>query len=157
MRLAHTSDWHAGRILKRVDRLPELAAVLEQMGDDLEREKVDVLLMSGDVFDSGAPVAEAERVVFSFFKRLGRAGIETVVIAGNHDSPARMQASPSWSASMPSPSRPHTTRAVSSRSEAEPARPRRWPPFRSPRRSISFPRSSSPTARRGRTSATPTA
>ncbi len=94
MRLAHTSDWHAGRVLKRVDRLPELASVLEHMGDDLEREKVDVLLMSGDVFDSGAPVAEAERVVFSFFKRLGRAGIETVVIAGNHDSPARMQA---WS------------------------------------------------------------
>jgi exonuclease SbcD len=66
--------------------------VLENLGDDLEREKVDVLLMSGDVFDSGAPVAEAERVVFSFFKRLGRAGIETLVIAGNHDSPARVDA-----------------------------------------------------------------
>ena len=92
MRLAHTSDWHAGRVLKRVDRLPELASVLENLGDDLEREKVDVLLMSGDVFDSGTPVAEAERVVFSFFRRLGRAGIETVVIAGNHDSPARMEA-----------------------------------------------------------------
>lgn len=94
MRLAHSSDWHAGRVLKRVERLPELAAVLENLGDDLEREKVDVLLMSGDVFDSGAPVADAERVVFSFFKRLGRAGIESVVIAGNHDSPARMEA---WS------------------------------------------------------------
>lgn len=92
MKLAHTSDWHAGRVLKRVDRLPELASVLENLGDDLEREKVDVLLMSGDVFDSGTPVAEAERVVFSFFRRLGRAGIETVVIAGNHDSPARMEA-----------------------------------------------------------------
>lgn len=92
MKLAHTSDWHAGRVWKRVDRLPELASVLESLGDDLEREKVDVLLMSGDVFDSGAPVAEAERVVFSFFKRLGRAGIETVVIAGNHDSPARVEA-----------------------------------------------------------------
>lgn len=92
MKLAHTSDWHAGRAWKRVDRLPELASVLENLGDDLEREKVDVLLMSGDVFDSGAPVAEAERLVFLFFKRLGRAGIETVVIAGNHDSPARMEA-----------------------------------------------------------------
>jgi exonuclease SbcD len=92
VRLAHTSDWHAGRAWKRVERLPELASVLENLGDDLEREKVDLLLMSGDVFDSGAPVAEAERVVFSFFKRLGRAGIETVVIAGNHDSPARMEA-----------------------------------------------------------------
>lgn len=92
MRLAHTSDWHAGRVLKRVERLPELASVLENLGDDLERLKVDVLLMSGDVFDSGTPVAEAERVVFSFFKRLGRAGIQTVAIAGNHDSPARVEA-----------------------------------------------------------------
>jgi len=92
MKLAHTSDWHAGRVWKRVERLPELASVLENMGDDLEHEKVDVLLMSGDVFDSGAPVAEAERLVFGFFKRLGRAGIQTVVIAGNHDSPARVEA-----------------------------------------------------------------
>jgi exonuclease SbcD len=69
LKLAHTSDWHAGRVWKRVERLPELASVLENMGDDLEHEKVDVLLMSGDVFDSGAPVAEASGLVFSFFKR----------------------------------------------------------------------------------------
>src|SRR6185295_5096371 len=92
MKIAHTSDWHAGRAFKRIDRLPELGAVLEHMGDRLEREQVDVLLVSGDVFDSGAPVAEAERMVFGFFKRLGRAGIQTVVIAGNHDSPARVEA-----------------------------------------------------------------
>jgi exonuclease SbcD len=92
LKIVHTSDWHAGRVFKREPRLPELAAVLENLGDALEREKVDLLLMSGDVFDSGAPVAEAERLVFSFFKRVGRAGIRTVVIAGNHDSPARVEA-----------------------------------------------------------------
>jgi len=48
--------------------------------------------MSGDVFDSGAPVAEAEKLVFGFFKRVGQAGVQTVVIAGNHDQPARLQA-----------------------------------------------------------------
>ena len=48
--------------------------------------------MSGDVFDSGAPLAESERIVFSFFKRVGQAGVQTVVIAGNHDHPARLQA-----------------------------------------------------------------
>jgi len=92
MRIAHTSDWHAGRIFKQVPRLPELANVLSNFGDDLERERIDVLLMSGDVFDSGAPTAEAERIVFGFFKRVGRAGIQTVVIAGNHDSRARLDA-----------------------------------------------------------------
>ena len=92
MRIVHTSDWHAGRIWRRIDRLPELADVLENLGDFLESERIDLLLMSGDVFDSGAPNPAAERLVFGFFKRIGRAGIQTVVIAGNHDSPARLQA-----------------------------------------------------------------
>jgi exonuclease SbcD len=92
VKVAHTSDWHAGRVFKQVRRLPELEAVLEALGDDLEREKVELLLHSGDVFDSGAPAAEAERAVFSFFKRVGRSGIRTVVIAGNHDSADRLAA-----------------------------------------------------------------
>jgi exonuclease SbcD len=48
--------------------------------------------MSGDVFDTGSPRPEAERAVFRFFKRVGQAGIPTVVIAGNHDSAARIEA-----------------------------------------------------------------
>jgi exonuclease SbcD len=92
MRIVHTSDWHAGRVWKRIDRLPELADVLENLGDFLERKRIDLLLMSGDVFDSGAPNPAAERLVFGFLKRIGRAGIKSVVIAGNHDSPARLQA-----------------------------------------------------------------
>ena len=92
MRIVHTSDWHAGRIWKNVNRLPELDDVFEHLGDFIERERIDVLLMSGDVFDTGAPAAEAERLVFRFLKRVGNAGTQTVVIAGNHDSPARLDA-----------------------------------------------------------------
>lgn len=92
MRIAHTSDWHAGRLFRNVDRLPEMEQVLEALGDDLEREKVELLIHSGDVFDTGAPPAAAESLVFRFFKRVGRAGIRTVVIGGNHDSAARLEA-----------------------------------------------------------------
>ena len=92
MRFVHTSDWHAGRVWKGRDRLPELATVLEHLGDFLEKEKIELLLVTGDVFDSGVPSAEAERLVFRFFKRIGRAGTKTVVIAGNHDSPGRLDA-----------------------------------------------------------------
>jgi hypothetical protein len=60
MKIVHTSDWHAGRVWKGVNRLPELGNVLEHLGDFLEAERVDLLLMSGDVFDSGSPNAEAE-------------------------------------------------------------------------------------------------
>lgn len=92
MRLVHTSDWHAGRQWKNVDRLGELEAVLAHLGDHLERQAADILLVSGDVFDTGAPMADAERVVFRFLRRVGDLDVQTVVIAGNHDSPARLAA-----------------------------------------------------------------
>jgi len=92
MRILHTSDWHAGRVWKGVDRLPELAAVLENIGNFVEHDSIDLVLMSGDVFDSGVPSAEAERLVFGFLKRIGGAGAHTIVIAGNHDYPARLDA-----------------------------------------------------------------
>ena len=92
MLIVHTSDWHAGRLWKAIDRLPELEAVLENLGDYIERERVDLLLMSGDVFDSRGPSAAAERAVFRFFRRVGKAGTKTAVIAGNHDDPLRLEA-----------------------------------------------------------------
>jgi len=92
MRIVHTSDWHAGRVWKGRKRLPELIDVLDHLAGFLIDEEVDLLLHSGDVFDSGVPPAEAERAVFRFFKRVGAAGVPSVVIAGNHDSPARLEA-----------------------------------------------------------------
>lgn len=92
MRIVHTADWHAGRIWKNLNRLNETENVLDHLARFLEREKVDLLLVAGDVFDSINPGADAERVVFEFFKRIGRNGISSVVIAGNHDNPLRMDA-----------------------------------------------------------------
>jgi exonuclease SbcD len=92
VQIVHTSDWHAGRVWKSISRTNELADILEHLGDYIERKKIDLLLVSGDVFDNRAPAAEAERIVFRFFKRVGRAGTKTVVIAGNHDSPSRLEA-----------------------------------------------------------------
>lgn len=90
MRIVHTSDWHAGRPWKGQNRLLELQDVLEHLGDFIEREDVDLVLMSGDVFDSASPPPEAERAVSTFFMRLGRAGVPSVVVAGNHDHPTRL-------------------------------------------------------------------
>lgn len=92
MRIVHTSDWHVGRIWKGRSRHEELHAVLDHLAEFIEREKIDLLLMTGDVFDHSAPSAEAERLVFTFLRRVGAAGTQSVFIAGNHDSPARMEA-----------------------------------------------------------------
>lgn len=92
MKIVHTSDWHAGRIWKNLNRLDELEACLDHLAGFIEHESVDLLLVTGDVFDSGAPAARAERAVFHFFKRVGAADVHTVAIAGNHDSADRFEA-----------------------------------------------------------------
>jgi exonuclease SbcD len=92
MRIVHTSDWHAGRIWKGKDRLEEVESILNEIADFLDHEKIDVLLVSGDIFDNGAPAAAAERAVFRFFRRVGGMGVKSVVIAGNHDSAYRVEA-----------------------------------------------------------------
>jgi exonuclease SbcD len=92
MRLVHTSDWHAGRTWKGKDRTEELAATLDHLAGYLARERIELLLVSGDVFDNGTPVPHAEKLVFGFFKRVGQAGTKSIVIAGNHDSPTRLEA-----------------------------------------------------------------
>jgi exonuclease SbcD len=93
MKIVHTSDWHAGWVWKQqVDRLPELEAVLDDLAAYIEREAIDLVLVTGDVFDGGAPPAKAEAVVYRFFKRVGRSGAQSIVLAGNHDSGTRLEA-----------------------------------------------------------------
>lgn len=92
MRILHTSDWHVGKVWKGKKRLDELERVLAHLSDFVCREAVDLLIHSGDVFDTPSPSAEAERLVFRFFKTIGQAGVPSVIIAGNHDSPSRLAA-----------------------------------------------------------------
>jgi exonuclease SbcD len=90
VRLLHTADWHAGRVLRGVDRTPEIRQALEEMLGVARSERVDAVLVAGDLFDSANPSADAENAVYEFFLGLSEARIPSVVIAGNHDSPRRL-------------------------------------------------------------------
>ncbi|HSK02223.1 MAG TPA: exonuclease SbcCD subunit D C-terminal domain-containing protein [Kofleriaceae bacterium] len=94
MRLLHTSDWHLGHTLKEVTRDHEHAAFLAWLLEACTREAPDVLVITGDVFDSGTPPASAERMWFDFLAaaRRARPKMDIIAIAGNHDSPARLGA-----------------------------------------------------------------
>ena len=92
MKIVHTSDWHVGRRWKGIQRLDEMEAVLDHLAEFIEREEVDLVLHTGDIFDSRNPPAEAEHLVNRFFVRVGRAGSHMVVIAGNHDDPQQLDA-----------------------------------------------------------------
>jgi DNA repair protein SbcD/Mre11 len=94
MRLLHTSDWHLGHSLHGVGREREHAAFLAWLVDTIEREQIEAVLVTGDIFDGSTPPAAAEAMWYGFLAaaRTRVPGLQIVVIAGNHDSPARLSA-----------------------------------------------------------------
>jgi exonuclease SbcD len=92
VRIVHTSDWHIGRRWKGIQRLDELEAVLDHLAAFIEEHSIDLVLHTGDVFESRNPPAEAEQLVNRFLVRVGRTGAHMLVVAGNHDDPLRLDA-----------------------------------------------------------------
>jgi exonuclease SbcD len=93
MRLLHTADWHLGARLVERDRLPEHAAFLDWLIETLRSEKIDALLVSGDVFDAANPPQDAVALYFDFLKRLADLKtVQAVVTGGNHDSASHLNA-----------------------------------------------------------------
>ncbi len=92
MRLLHTSDWHVGKAIRGISRADEHRAVLAEIARIAEQEEVDLVIVAGDVFDSSAPTAEAEEIVYQALLDLSETGSEVAVIAGNHDNPRRLRA-----------------------------------------------------------------
>ncbi len=86
MRLLHIADLHAGKTLGKVSRNPDLEYALSQVVEYSRENRVDVLLIAGDVFDKANPDNESKELIFEFFLKLKDLGTEVVVIAGNHDS-----------------------------------------------------------------------
>ncbi len=94
LRLIHTADWHLGHTLHGVSREHEHAAFLTWLLETLEAEGADALVVAGDVFDSANPPAAAQAAFYGFLAeaRRRRPALDVVVVAGNHDSPARLEA-----------------------------------------------------------------
>ncbi|WP_078408622.1 exonuclease SbcCD subunit D [Priestia abyssalis] len=93
MRILHTADWHLGRTLEGRSRLEEQAQFLDELAEIVEKEKIDVVLMAGDAFDTVNPPAAAEQLFYESLSRLSNKGSRPVaVISGNHDSPDRLAA-----------------------------------------------------------------
>ncbi|WCL80781.1 exonuclease SbcCD subunit D C-terminal domain-containing protein [Saprospira sp. CCB-QB6] len=87
MKVLHTADWHLGHKLFNQSREEEHAAVLQQILDFIIREKVELLIIAGDVFDQHLPPNYAQAQYYNFLKDLQQTPCHTaVVVAGNHDS-----------------------------------------------------------------------
>ncbi|CAN5901985.1 exonuclease SbcCD subunit D [soil metagenome] len=87
MRFLHTGDWHVGKKLGRITREVEFEAVLDELVGIARDEKVDAVLVAGDLWDRALPPLDSMRLVIDALIRLADAGGKVVAIPGNHDSP----------------------------------------------------------------------
>ncbi len=91
MRLLHTADWHLGKYLEGWSRMEEQEAFIEELISIADKNKVDMILICGDIFDSTNPSAEAEKLFFRAINHLSRNGERIIcLISGNHDSSSRL-------------------------------------------------------------------
>lgn len=92
MKILHTSDWHIGKRLCGRERLEEQRAVLDEITTICEREKTELVLVAGDVFDTFLPSAEAEDLFYESVKKIAGKDRCVVIISGNHDDNIRLAA-----------------------------------------------------------------
>lgn len=93
MKFLHTADWHIGQLFHEYDRTYEHQQFLSWLLETLVVEQVDVLLISGDVFDLSNPSAASVKMFYRFLNQAVKANpdLQIVITAGNHDSAARLE------------------------------------------------------------------
>ena len=94
MQIIHTADWHLGQTFYSFERTYEHRVFLDWLANILKERKTDLLLIAGDVFDSPNPSAEAQRMFYTFLRRVTTENpdLQVIITAGNHDSAARLEA-----------------------------------------------------------------
>jgi len=93
MKILHTSDWHLGKKLEKISRLPEQESVLKEICEIADKEDVDAVVIAGDLYDVFNPGTDAIELFYKTVKTLSNDGKRAVIaLAGNHDSPDRIEA-----------------------------------------------------------------
>ncbi|MEG2791264.1 MAG: exonuclease SbcCD subunit D C-terminal domain-containing protein [Odoribacter sp.] len=93
MKLLHTADWHLGQTFFEYDRKMEHTRFLTWLKEQVSTKEADVLLIAGDIFDSPNPSAESQKMYYRFLCDITNENpdLQIIIIAGNHDSAARLE------------------------------------------------------------------
>ena len=94
MKIIHTADWHLGNVFHRHNRVAEHRHFFGWLRDTIVQQQPDALIVSGDIFDGPNPAAEVQRLFYDFLTHLSveHPGMSIILMAGNHDSGARLEA-----------------------------------------------------------------
>ena len=92
MRFIHTADWHLGRLFHGIHLTDDQRFALDRLVALAEEQRVDAVVVAGDVFDRAVPPTDAVDLLDRTLATLALdVGVQVLVIAGNHDSPARLE------------------------------------------------------------------
>ena len=93
MKILHTSDWHIGQKFMGKSREEEHSAFLSWLYETIQNESIDLLIVAGDIFDTGNPPNYALELYYNFLKQLTSIdNLDVIITAGNHDSISTLKA-----------------------------------------------------------------
>src|SRR5919107_1672020 len=93
MKILHTADWHLGKRFEQCERTDEHQHFLDWLIGVISQHEIDVLLIAGDVFDTGSPSNAALKQYYDFLWALRKTNCrEVIIIGGNHDSVSTLNA-----------------------------------------------------------------
>lgn len=93
MKILHTSDWHLGHRFHEQSQYEEQNAYLDWLSQYIVQNNIDILLVAGDIFDTGVPSTQSQKLYYDFLINLQKTNCKyVVIIGGNHDSPGTINA-----------------------------------------------------------------
>lgn len=90
MKILHTSDLHLGKTLKEESLYEDQKYILNEIINIINEQKIDIVLIAGDIYDKSIPSVDAVNLFNSFLEKLANLKAETIIIGGNHDSSERL-------------------------------------------------------------------
>lgn len=92
MKILHTADWHIGKKLHKHHLYKDFDNFIQWFTQLIKKEAVDIILISGDIFDLANPSSDARQQYYNALVQLHQLGCTTIITGGNHDSPAMLNA-----------------------------------------------------------------
>ncbi len=92
MKILHTADWHLGKKLYKKDLTEEHNLFFGWLIETIKAREIDLLLISGDVFDSANPPNEARQLYYGFLAKMVLLNCRIIITGGNHDAPSMLDA-----------------------------------------------------------------
>jgi len=90
MKIMHLSDLHIGKKVNEYSMLQDQIYILKEILHIIDDEKVETVIIAGDVYDRSLPPNEALELFDEFLYQLSSRNVNVFVISGNHDSPERI-------------------------------------------------------------------